>query len=446
MRADGYARLPMVRMTNVGLEPGPHTLEEMIAATDDGVLMEHNRSWSIDDRRLNFQFGCEIGWEIKNGRRGRMLQNPSYTGIGPRFWSSLDMLGGRARRVAGLGHAELRQGPARARSGTPATAPRRPASPASGWGCAADEHSLELDDVVGAVLAEVRRQAGADAEAIVARGAAALALTRFANSAIHQNVADERHRGLAAPLTVDGGRTRDGVHHPQLPTRSPTWWPPRWPRPGCGRATPPGPGWPGPRRRRRPAPPTRPPRQASPADRAAGVAAFVEAAGGLSTAGYLQTSALDRRAGRHRRAARARRDHLGGVRRHRPALRRRRRGPVDVLRGWPTWTARRSVPAPAAKARAGVDAAPVDPGRYPVVLEPAAVDRPGRRAGRPGSSTARPSSTGPRACGSASSSSTRAVSLVDDPLGPGATGPAVRHRGHAARAAGAGDGRRPGRR
>ncbi|MEV7231961.1 TldD/PmbA family protein [Polymorphospora sp. NPDC051019] len=92
VRADGWSRLPMVRMTNVGLEPGPHTLEEMIAATDDGVLMDVNRSWSIDDQRLNFQFGCEIGWEIKNGRRGRMLRNPTYTGIGPLFWRSMDML------------------------------------------------------------------------------------------------------------------------------------------------------------------------------------------------------------------------------------------------------------------------------------------------------------------------------------------------------------------
>ncbi|MGW0436349.1 TldD/PmbA family protein [Micromonospora sp. NPDC003197] len=92
VRADGWARLPMVRMTNVGLEPGPHTLDEMIAATDDGVLMDLNRSWSIDDKRLNFQFGCEIGWEIKNGRRGRMLRNPTYTGIGPLFWRSMDML------------------------------------------------------------------------------------------------------------------------------------------------------------------------------------------------------------------------------------------------------------------------------------------------------------------------------------------------------------------
>ncbi len=93
VRCDGWARLPMVRMTNVGLQPGPHSLDEMIAATDDGVMMDLNRSWSIDDRRLNFQFGCEIGWEIKNGRRGRMLKNPTYTGIGPRFWRSMDMLG-----------------------------------------------------------------------------------------------------------------------------------------------------------------------------------------------------------------------------------------------------------------------------------------------------------------------------------------------------------------
>jgi TldD protein len=92
VRSDGWARLPMVRMTNVGLEPGPHTLDEMIAATDDGIMMDCNRSWSIDDKRLNFQFGCEIGWEIKNGKRGRMLRNPTYTGIGPHFWRSMDML------------------------------------------------------------------------------------------------------------------------------------------------------------------------------------------------------------------------------------------------------------------------------------------------------------------------------------------------------------------
>jgi TldD protein len=92
VRADGWARLPMVRMTNVGLKPGPHTLEEILSATDDGIFMDTNRSWSIDDKRLNFQFGCEIGWEVKNGKRGRMLRNPTYTGIGPVFWRSMDML------------------------------------------------------------------------------------------------------------------------------------------------------------------------------------------------------------------------------------------------------------------------------------------------------------------------------------------------------------------
>src|SRR6187549_3489772 len=95
VRADGFNRLPMVRMTNVGLLPGDSSLDEIIAATDDGIYMETNRSWSIDDRRLNFQFGCEIGWEIKGGKRTRMLRNPTYTGISPRFWGSMDMLGGK---------------------------------------------------------------------------------------------------------------------------------------------------------------------------------------------------------------------------------------------------------------------------------------------------------------------------------------------------------------
>ncbi len=92
VRSDGWSRLPMVRMTNVGLEPGPHTFEQIIDETDDGIYMETNRSWSIDDRRLNFQFGTEVGYEVKKGRLGRLVRNPTYTGIGPRFWSSLDML------------------------------------------------------------------------------------------------------------------------------------------------------------------------------------------------------------------------------------------------------------------------------------------------------------------------------------------------------------------
>jgi len=99
MRADGFNRLPMVRMTNVGLLPGTGTLEDIISDTDDGVYMSTNRSWSIDDRRLNFQFGTEIAWEIKNGEIGRMLKNPTYTGITPRFWAGLDRLAGPSELV-----------------------------------------------------------------------------------------------------------------------------------------------------------------------------------------------------------------------------------------------------------------------------------------------------------------------------------------------------------
>jgi TldD protein len=94
LRAEGWNRLPMIRMTNISLLPGekPLSLEQSIAATDHGVLMQTNRSWSIDDKRYNFQFGCEIGWEIRNGKRVRMLKNPSYSGITTEFWNSLDAI------------------------------------------------------------------------------------------------------------------------------------------------------------------------------------------------------------------------------------------------------------------------------------------------------------------------------------------------------------------
>lgn len=93
MRADGPSRLPLVRMTNINLEPGDWTLEEMIQDTEDGLFMATNKSWSIDDKRTNFQFGCEVAWEIKGGSLGRMYKNPTYTGITPQFWGALDAIG-----------------------------------------------------------------------------------------------------------------------------------------------------------------------------------------------------------------------------------------------------------------------------------------------------------------------------------------------------------------
>ena len=93
MRADGWARLPLIRMTNVSLEPGRQTLDEVFDA-DHAIYMETNRSWSIDDKRYNFQFGCEIGWEIRKGKRVRMLKNPSYSGISTEFWNACAAIAG----------------------------------------------------------------------------------------------------------------------------------------------------------------------------------------------------------------------------------------------------------------------------------------------------------------------------------------------------------------
>jgi TldD protein len=91
MRAEGFARQPVVRMTNVSLDPGDAgTLDELIGETGRGVLIETNRSWSIDSRRLHFQFGGEAAWEIVDGRLGRMLRDPVYAAVTPQFWARLD--------------------------------------------------------------------------------------------------------------------------------------------------------------------------------------------------------------------------------------------------------------------------------------------------------------------------------------------------------------------
>jgi TldD protein len=90
MRASSWNRIPLIRMTNVSLEPGEWELGDLLADTDEGIYMMTNRSWSIDDKRYNFQFGTEIGYEIKNGTLGQMLRNCTYTGITPEFWNSCD--------------------------------------------------------------------------------------------------------------------------------------------------------------------------------------------------------------------------------------------------------------------------------------------------------------------------------------------------------------------
>jgi TldD protein len=136
VRAEGWNRLPMIRMTNVSILPGekPLTLEQLIADTDHGIFFQTNRSWSIDDKRYNFQFGTEMGYEIKGGKLGRMLKNPSYSGITTEFWNSMDAIcsrdqwtlwgtpncgKGQPQQVMGTGHGAS---PARFRNITVGTA------------------------------------------------------------------------------------------------------------------------------------------------------------------------------------------------------------------------------------------------------------------------------------------------------------------------------------
>jgi TldD protein len=94
MRASSWNRIPLVRMTNVNLLPHQGTLDELIADTADGLLLATNRSWSIDNKRLNFQFGTEAAWEITGGKLGRLYKNPTYTGRTPEFWNSCDAVCG----------------------------------------------------------------------------------------------------------------------------------------------------------------------------------------------------------------------------------------------------------------------------------------------------------------------------------------------------------------
>jgi TldD protein len=96
MRADGWNRIPLIRMTNINLAPGDASLENLIADTKQGLYLDTNKSWSIDDKRLNFQFAAEAAWEIKDGKKGQMYKNPIYTGITPDFWNTCDGIGNQS--------------------------------------------------------------------------------------------------------------------------------------------------------------------------------------------------------------------------------------------------------------------------------------------------------------------------------------------------------------
>jgi len=94
VRSDGWHHIPMIRMVNLSLDPGSGSLDDLLGDTEHGLYLETNRSWSIDQLRYNFQFKTEIGWEIRKGKRTRMLRNPTYQGITPQFWGSCDFVCG----------------------------------------------------------------------------------------------------------------------------------------------------------------------------------------------------------------------------------------------------------------------------------------------------------------------------------------------------------------
>lgn len=93
MRAESWHHQPIIRMTNISLKPGSAgSLEDLIANTSDGIYFDTNKSWSIDDRRYNFQFSTEAGYKIKNGKLAGLLKNASYGGITTEFWNSCDAI------------------------------------------------------------------------------------------------------------------------------------------------------------------------------------------------------------------------------------------------------------------------------------------------------------------------------------------------------------------
>lgn len=99
LRAEGWQNIPICRMTNTILEPGDKTFEQMIGEVDDGIYMATPNSWSIDDLRKNFKFGCEIGWEIKGGKLAGVVKEPTFSGCTTQFWGNCDAIGDASQFV-----------------------------------------------------------------------------------------------------------------------------------------------------------------------------------------------------------------------------------------------------------------------------------------------------------------------------------------------------------
>ena len=194
--------------------------------------MDTNRSWSIDDKRLNFQFGCEIGWEIKNGKRGRMLSNPTYTGIGPRFWGAWTC-SATSREWTFWGTPNCGKGQP-SRSATPATRRCRPVPRRAGGG----------DGMTRPAARRLRARArpwsapGAEAEVTVRPGPRPSPGSRPASST---RTWPTRPSAVHLRVALDGGSPSRPATRPMTTALD------RLVRSATGRRPPPagGPGWPG---------------------------------------------------------------------------------------------------------------------------------------------------------------------------------------------------------
>ena len=175
-------------------EPAPRRrspFDNLFDDVKDGIYMESNRSWSIDDHRLNFQFGCEIAWEVKNGKRGRMLKNPTYAGMTPQFWNSCDAIGDEGSWVAwgtpNCGKGEpMQTGTHRAVRRARALSQRGSRS----WLPWIRRHAKRWQRAFSSLST-------ADQTEVIRLLAATPRLTRFTHNAVHQNVAASDTRRIA---------------------------------------------------------------------------------------------------------------------------------------------------------------------------------------------------------------------------------------------------------
>ena len=189
--ADNWSRMPLVRMTNLHLEPGAGTLEDLLDV-DDGLYLCTNKSWSIDDKRLNFQFGTQVAWEIKKGKLGKMLRDPTYMGVTPEFWGgSTPWPGPTSGRCSGSRIAARGN---RASTRTSHTERRRHASATSRWAFARDS---------GARARGARREGGG---------------RRGRRLGPRRELRVRPLRGIGgAPTDPDQGRERDASGRPRRP-------------------------------------------------------------------------------------------------------------------------------------------------------------------------------------------------------------------------------------